>query len=191
MMKKGFRMKGKTLKTLLFLTAAVMISALSLTAVYAGSAKVAVNTKETVKVNQVFTVYVKYSGTDLGTVSSVLKYDPDVLKHVSGGEEAGSTAVTLKNNIGGEDSFSFAVKFRAKKQGSTGLDVSTDSISDMQGQSLGTPVAYKTVDVSGVLKETAGAGDHSSREITRVLMISIAVTAVLLLIAIAIQNRKN
>ncbi len=179
------------------LAAMVILLVFSFTAVYGEeTARVDIETASEVHKGDYFEASVIYSGSSLGVISSVLEYDPEILSHISGGEKTKAGEITLDNDVGGEDSFTFTVKFKAKNEGQTALSVTSKSVWDTENKSLGSPIASKSINVAKAVSDEGttnniGRKFASDKELFTFYMICIGINSVLLLVAIGINNRKK
>jgi len=194
---RGKCMEGKRRTAISILAVMVLILMFSLTAVYGEeTARVDIKTPSEVQRGDHFEASVTYSGSSMGVISSVLEYDPEILSHISGGEKTKDGEITLDNDVGGGDSFTFTVKFKAEKEGRTALSVTSKSVWDTEDKSLGSPIASKSMTVEKTASNEGAAADirdrfASDKELFTFYMICIGINSVLLLAAIGINNRKK
>lgn len=190
-------MEGKRRTAISILAAMVLVLVFSLASVYAEeAARVDIKTPSEVQRGDHFEASIIYSGSSMGVISSVLEYDPEILSHISGGEKAKGGEITLDNDVGGADSFTFKVKFKAKKEGQTALSVTSKSVWDTEDISLGSPIASKTLTVVKAASNEGSVANirdrfESDKELFTFYMICIGINSVLLLTAIGINNRKK
>lgn len=105
-----------------------------------------------VRVGDSLNVTVKYSASGLGLIDGELRYDPDMLKYVSGGTSATPTDGVIKMNkqLAGETSQLFTIRFVAIGPGSDFFLVNTFQLKDGKGNDLGKPGASVKLIVSEV-----------------------------------------
>ena len=116
--------------------------------VFADSA-VSINCSDSVKGGETFTVAVVFSGGDVGRVDAQMFYDTDDITYISGGTSKGDTGYIQLKSAGTEGAIVFNLKFQALTDGSVDLEVTTNEMYDLDERAMGTPSAYKTVDIQG------------------------------------------
>ena len=126
-----------------------LVTGMFVTTASAASATVAPS-KSSVTVGDTFTVTVKFSGSNLGSVQATLKYDSSVIEFVSGANAngGGGTVTMTTSSSSGVSSYRFTIKFTAKAAGSSKLSVTTSELMNFDTlQSVGTPSASNSVSV--------------------------------------------
>lgn len=121
-------------------------------AVHAETGVVIIASDTSAKVGDSMNVTIKYSASSLGLIDGELRYDPDMLKYISGGTSADPASGVIKMNkqLAGETSQLFTIRFVAVGQGSDFFLVNTFQLKDGEGTDLGKPGASVKLIVSEV-----------------------------------------
>lgn len=102
-----------------------------------------------------FTVDVKYSSDYLDSVKGSVSYDTDLLEYISGGSSAGDGGIIkLKSSSDNGRTVEFNLKFKALKEGTASVAISTEEAYDLDGKAMNTPYVTRNIMV-----EEASAGE--------------------------------
>jgi hypothetical protein len=124
-------------------------------AVY-GAASVIIATDTTLEVGETFTVTVKYSAESLGRISGELRYDPDMLKYISGGSSSQSAGIVqLSTGLSGEKTYTYTIKFTAIGAGKDFFLVNTFELVNGDEEDLGNPGASVPLTVTASPEDPA------------------------------------
>lgn len=125
--------------------------------VYGETGTVIIASDTSAQIGDTLNVTVKYSGSSLGLLDGELRYDPDMLKYVSGGTSADPAGgvIKMKKELTGETSQQFTIRFVAVGAGSDFFLVNTFQLKDGDGNDLGKPGAS----VKLIVSETAAPTD--------------------------------
>lgn len=109
----------------------------------AETGSVIIATDTSFEVGDKVTVTVKYTASTLGLIDGELRYDPDMLKFISGGTSSDSAAGVIKMNkqLNGEKEQLFTIRFEAVGSGSDFFLVNTFQLKDKESTDLGKPGA--------------------------------------------------
>lgn len=118
--------------------------------VHAETGAVIIAADTSLQVGDTLQVTVKYSAAGLGLIDGELRYDPDMLKYVSGGTSADPNGGSIKlyKKMAGETSQLFTIRFVAVGSGSDFFLVNTFQLKDNVGNDLGKPGASVKLIVS-------------------------------------------
>lgn len=104
-----------------------------------------------------FTVNVKYSSDYLDSVKGSVSYDTDLLEYISGGSSTGDGGIIkLKGNSDNGKTVEFNLKFKALKEGTASVAISTEEAYDLDGKAMNTPYVTKNMTI-----ETASKSEPS------------------------------
>jgi hypothetical protein len=119
-------------------------------ATYAETGNVIIASDTSAQVGDSLAVTVKYSASSLGQVNGELRYDPHMLKYVSGGtsSDPDKGIVRFDKAVDGVSSVQFVVHFEAFAEGSDFFLVNTSALLDDKGADLGKPGASVKLTVS-------------------------------------------
>ena len=188
------------------LAAAVFLLAVSFQTVYATGLEMKVAVPDGINEGDEFAVEVSYEMDMLDSVRGSLEYETDEFEYISGGSSEGNGGVVQIRGNGEGGKAVFTVIFKALKPCDGIITVSTKEAYDLDGKTLNRPLSKVTVTVAQKqaepVQKTVETEDNeenrSETDITEddnssILLISIGITAVLLivLIIIAAVRRKG
>lgn len=121
-----------------------------------GAASVIIATDTTLEVGDTFTVTVKYSAESLGRINGELRYDPDMLKYISGGSSGQSAGIVqLNTGLSGEKTYTYTIKFTAIGAGKDFFLVNTFELVNGDEEDLGNPGASVPLTVQASQEDPA------------------------------------
>jgi len=141
-MKHAYRLSKIML--ILFLSAVFLCPGwLAPHSIFAETGSVIIASDTSVQVGDSMTVTVKYAASSLGLIDGELRYNPDMLKYVSGGTSInqGGGIIKMNKTLTGETSQLFVIKFKVVGAGSDFFLVNTFQLKDKTNNDLGTPGA--------------------------------------------------
>lgn len=131
-----------------------MITALP-QSVFAASLNLNAECSSNISAGESFTVDVKYSSDYLDSVKGSVSYDTDLLEYISGGSSAGDGGIIkLKSSSDNGRIVEFNLKFKALKEGTASVAISTEEAYDLDGKAMNTPYVTRNITV-----EKASAGE--------------------------------
>jgi hypothetical protein len=121
-------------------------------AAFAETGTVIIASDTSIQVGDTLYVTVKYAASSLGSIDGELRYDPDMLKFVSGGtsSDPAGGVVKMTKELAGEASQIFTIRFVAVGAGSDFFVVNTFQLKDDNDNDLGKPGASVKLTVTKV-----------------------------------------
>ncbi len=137
---------------IIFVTAAAFVLPMITPSVFAAST-LSINTKDSVKGGETFTVSVVFGGGDVGRVDAQLTYDTDMLTYISGGSSDGNSGYIQLAGAGIDGSVVFNIEFQALTDGEASIEVLTNEIYNLDEMDIEPVSATKVLNIEGNVKE--------------------------------------
>ena len=137
------------IKYRLLVIVAIMAFLVGSTSAVFASTSVSLSGKSQVSKGELFTLKVKFSGSDIGRVDGQLTYDTSKLSYKSGGSSSGDNGYIELKDAGTGEAMTFNIKFKAKGSGSSTIKVTTNGVYNLEEEYIDAPSASKSVSVKG------------------------------------------
>lgn len=121
--------------------------------VFAASLDLNAECSSNIAAGESFTLNVKYSSDYLDSVKGSVSYDTDLLEYISGGSSTGDGGIVkLKGSSDNGRTVEFNLKFKALKEGTASVAISTEEAYDLDGKAMNTPYVTKNMTIEEASK---------------------------------------